>query len=182
VISRCGLFVAFGPARDRSRTNLAKRFAWWPCDGRDLVRARLPWPGCLFLAVTGHPCLTCGATRSTIALFHLDFSGAWKWNPLVFSFLCGLSIFDLYAFAVLVTRAPRLRIVQFTQLEKNFVRLAVIVAFAVELDLFAFASARLVLNPRQTASSVFVTGRQCPSGNPAKRRFPIRTRTSRFTS
>jgi hypothetical protein len=58
----------------------------------------------------------------------LDFSGAWKWNPLVFTFLCGLSIFDLYAFAVLVTRAPRLRIVQFTQLEKNFVRLAVIVA------------------------------------------------------
>src|SRR6266853_7022486 len=73
---------------------------------------RLPWPHCLFLAVTGHPCLTCGATRSTIAFVHLDFSGAWKWNPLVFTFLCGLSIFDLYAFAVLVTRAPRLRIVQ----------------------------------------------------------------------
>src|SRR5258708_31790817 len=87
-----------------------------------------PWPHCLFLAVTGHPCLTCGATRSTIAFVHLDFWGAWKWNPLVFSFLCGLSIFDLYAFAVLVTRAPRLRIVQFTQLEKNFVRLAMIFA------------------------------------------------------
>src|SRR5260370_32839183 len=89
---------------------------------------RLPWPHCIFLSITGHPCMTCGATRSAIAFFHLDFARAWKWNPLVFSFLCGLSIFNAYAFAVLVTRAPRLRIVQFSQVEKNFVRLAVIVA------------------------------------------------------
>src|SRR5216110_1369881 len=53
---------------------------------------RLPWPHCMFLAVTGHPCLTCGATRSTIAFFHADFWSAWKWNPLVFLFLSGLSI------------------------------------------------------------------------------------------
>ena len=90
--------------------------------------AGLPWPHCLFLTITGHPCLTCGATRSAIAFFHLDLVHAWKWNPLVFSFLCGLSIFDVYAFAVLVTRAPRLRIVQFTQLEKNFARFVVIAA------------------------------------------------------
>jgi hypothetical protein len=88
----------------------------------------LPWPHCIFLSITGHPCMTCGATRSAIAFFHLDFVRAWKWNPLVFSFLCGLSIFNAYAFAVLVTRAPRLRIVQFSQVEKNSVRLAVIVA------------------------------------------------------
>src|SRR5437879_345589 len=89
---------------------------------------RLPWPHCIFLSITGHPCLTCGATRSAIAFFHLDFWSAWKWNPLVFGFFCGLSIFDAYAFVVLVTRAPRLRIVQFTEVEKNFVRLALIVA------------------------------------------------------
>ena len=88
----------------------------------------LPWPHCIFLSITGHPCLTCGATRSAIAFFHFDFARAWKWNPLVFSFLCGLSIFDAYAFAVLMTRARRLRIVQFTAVEKNFVRLAIIVA------------------------------------------------------
>src|SRR3979490_2912330 len=87
----------------------------------------LPWPHCIFLAITGHPCMTCGATRCAIAFFHLDFLSAWKWNPLVFAVLCGLSIFDIYAFAVLVMRAPRLRIVQFAQVEKNFVRLAVIV-------------------------------------------------------
>ena len=88
---------------------------------------RLPWPHCMFLAVTGHPCLTCGATRSTIAFFHADFWSAWKWNPLVFLFLSGLSIFDLYAFAVLVIRGPRLRIVRFTPAEKRFLRLLAVV-------------------------------------------------------
>ena len=87
---------------------------------------RLPWPHCLFLGVTGHPCVTCGATRAAIAFFHADFWSAWKWNPLVFLFLSGLSIFDVYAFAVLVIRAPRLRIVQFTPREKIFVRFVAI--------------------------------------------------------
>src|SRR5713226_10144485 len=88
---------------------------------------RLPWPHCMFLAVTGHPCLTCGATRSALAFFHLDFWSAWKWNPLVFAALCGLSIFDAYAFAVSVIRAPRLRIVQFTPSEKSFLRLIAVI-------------------------------------------------------
>jgi len=87
----------------------------------------LPWPHCIFLAVTGHPCLTCGATRAAIAFFHLDFWSAWKWNPLVFAALCGLSIFDAYAFAVSVIRAPRLRIVQFTPSEKSFLRLIAVI-------------------------------------------------------
>ena len=87
---------------------------------------QLPWPHCMFLAITGHPCLTCGATRSVIAFFHLDFWNALKWNPLFFIALCGLSIFDGYALAVLVTRAPRLRIIQFTRTEKSFIRLVAI--------------------------------------------------------
>jgi Protein of unknown function (DUF2752) len=83
----------------------------------------LPWPHCIFLEITGRPCMTCGATRAAIAFFHLDFWSAWKWNPLVFTALCGLSIFDAYAFTVLVIRAPRLRIVQFTPTEKILVRI-----------------------------------------------------------
>ena len=88
---------------------------------------RLPWPHCLFLSITGHPCFTCGATRCAIAFFHADFLSAWKWNPLVFVFLSGLSIFDAYAFAVLATRSARLRIVRFTPVEKQFVRSLVII-------------------------------------------------------
>jgi hypothetical protein len=88
---------------------------------------RLPWPHCMFLAVTGHPCVTCGATRSAIAFFHADFWSAWKWNPLVFLFLSGLSIFDAYAFAVLVFRAPRLRIVQFTPRQKIVLRFLAVI-------------------------------------------------------
>jgi hypothetical protein len=87
---------------------------------------RLPWPHCVFLEVTGYPCVSCGATRSAIAFFHGDFWGAWKWNPLAFLFLSGLSIFDAYAFAVLVIRAPRLRIGQLTPRQKIFVRLVAI--------------------------------------------------------
>jgi len=49
-------------------------------------------------------------TRCAIAFFHADFWTAMRWNPLVFIVLWGLSIFDVYACAVLVTRAPRLRI------------------------------------------------------------------------
>jgi Protein of unknown function (DUF2752) len=49
-------------------------------------------------------------TRCAITFFHADFASAVQWNPLVFLSLCVVSIFDLYAFAVLVTRAPRLRI------------------------------------------------------------------------
>lgn len=88
---------------------------------------RLPWPHCFFLAVTGHPCITCGATRSAIAFFHLDFWSAWKWNPLISLFLSGLSIFDAYAFVVLVARAPRLRIGQFTPAQKIVLRLIAVI-------------------------------------------------------
>ena|SRR5947209_14854114 len=87
---------------------------------------RLPWPHCTFLAVTGHPCVTCGATRSAIAFFRADFWTAWKWNPLVFLFLSGLSVFDAYAFVVLVFRAPRLRLVQFSPAQKIVLRLLAI--------------------------------------------------------
>jgi hypothetical protein len=91
----------------------------------------LPWLGCPFRAVTGYPCLTCGATRCAIAFSHGHLSMAWSWNPLAFVALCGVALFDLYAAAVLLTRGPRLRLIDWTKTEKNAVRVAVVVLIAV---------------------------------------------------
>ncbi len=86
----------------------------------------LPWPRCPFFAVTGLPCLTCGATRAALAFLHGDFLSAWKWNPLATVAFCGVIAFDLYAAVVLVGRRPRLRIVDWTGTEKNAARIAAI--------------------------------------------------------
>jgi len=86
----------------------------------------LNWPRCPFLAITGFPCLTCGATRATIAFLHGNFSLAWWWNPLALLALYGVVAFDLYAIAVLLSRSARIRIVNWTRVEKNFVRIAAV--------------------------------------------------------
>ena len=91
----------------------------------------LPWPQCAFHTMTGHPCATCGMTRSAIQFFHGHFFAALRWNPLVFAALCGSSIFDAYAFAVVIARAPRLRIGALTAPEKNFVRATVVTLLVV---------------------------------------------------
>jgi hypothetical protein len=89
----------------------------------------LPWPWCVFHELTGLPCVTCGMTRCAIQFFHGHFLAALKWNPLVFTALCGVMAFDLYAFATLTTLAPRLRISFSTQQAKTYVRFSVISAF-----------------------------------------------------
>jgi len=90
----------------------------------------LPWPRCIFHEITSMPCVTCGMTRCGIQFFHAHFLAALKWNPLVFTALCGVTAFDLYAFATLATRAPRLRICLYKQTAKTFVRSAVVSALA----------------------------------------------------
>ena len=86
----------------------------------------LPWPHCVFHDLTGQPCLTCGATRATIQFFHGHFLAALHWNPLVFAALCALPIFNLYAFVVLIRRAPRLRITHLSAFERKLARSVVI--------------------------------------------------------
>ena len=86
----------------------------------------LPWPRCPFLAVTGFPCMTCGATRCATAFLHGNFLAALRWNPLGFAALCGVAAFDLYAIVVLAGRGPRLRMVDWTAAEKNVARIAVV--------------------------------------------------------
>jgi hypothetical protein len=85
----------------------------------------LPWPSCAFHSLTGLPCLTCGATRAAVQFFHGHFASAWNWNPLVFLILCGISLYNIYAGAVLATRSPRLHLA-LSQLEKRIVRIAIV--------------------------------------------------------
>jgi len=44
---------------------------------------RLPFSLCVFKAVTGLPCMTCGTTRALARLARLDLAGALAMNPLV---------------------------------------------------------------------------------------------------
>ena len=88
----------------------------------------LPWPRCIFHEITSLPCVTCGMTRCAIQFFHAHFLAALKWNPLVFMALCSVTAFDLYAFAMLTTRGPRLRICFDTQTGRALVRIAVVSA------------------------------------------------------
>jgi hypothetical protein len=90
----------------------------------------LPWPRCLFLTFTGHPCLTCGATRSAIQFLHGHLYEAWRWNPLLFGLFCGVSLFDAYAIVVLATGLPRLRVSRVTMREKNSIRLLAVAMLA----------------------------------------------------
>lgn len=86
------------------------------------------WPECPFLAMTGWPCMTCGATRATIAFLQGDFLHAFSWNPLATLALGGVVVFDLYAVVVLLSRASRLRVVEWTRTERNVVLTAVVCA------------------------------------------------------
>jgi hypothetical protein len=90
----------------------------------------LPWPTCVFHEITGLPCLTCGATRCSIALFHGHLFAAWAWNPFAFCALCAIGLFDLYAAIVLLSGTPRLRIVWTTPRSKQLTRFAVVSGLA----------------------------------------------------
>ncbi len=91
----------------------------------------LAWPRCPFLALTGYPCLTCGATRCAIAFGHAHFSQAWHWNPLASVAICGVILFDVYAAIVLIGGLPRLRLVDWTRGERKAARIGTIVLIAV---------------------------------------------------
>ena len=106
------------------------------------LAAGLPWPHCLFLAITGHPCVTCGATRGAIQFLHGHFFEAMRWNPLMFAFFCAVALFDAYAVVVLLTGAPRLRVSGLTAGEKNLIRLLVVVMLALNWVYLLVNSAR----------------------------------------
>src|SRR5947207_14342966 len=80
---------------------------------------RLPWPICLFHALTDRPCLTRGATRSAVAFFHAHFLTAFQWNPLPFLFYSALSLFNVSAPAVNPMPCRRLPLLPLTATESK---------------------------------------------------------------
>lgn len=86
------------------------------------------WPQCPFLAMTGWPCMTCGATRASVAFLQGNFMQAFSWNPLAALVLAGVAGFDLYAVVVLLSGAPRLRAVDWTRMQRNIAWIAVVCA------------------------------------------------------
>lgn len=69
----------------------------------------VPPVGCLFKAVTGVPCLTCGFTRGCLALAAGDVLAAARWNPLVPLGSAGAIAYGSYAIAALLRGPERLR-------------------------------------------------------------------------
>jgi hypothetical protein len=106
------------------------------------LRLGLPWPQCTFLRLTGHPCLTCGATRAAIEFFHGHFLAALRWNPLAFVFFCGVAAFDIYATIVLLTGAPRLRVALPTAVERRWIRMLIAAMLALNWIYLLSNSAR----------------------------------------
>ena len=102
----------------------------------------LPWPTCLFHEITGLPCLTCGATRCSIAFFHGSLLTAWTWNPFIFCALCAIALFDLYAGFVLVGGRPRLRIVWSTTRSRRIARLIVVAGLTLNWIYLLFHAAK----------------------------------------
>jgi hypothetical protein len=84
--------------------------------------AQLPTPHCIFHSLTGLPCLTCGTTRASIQFFHGHFGASFVFNPLAFFAFFGLIVFDLYAFCVVLTGARRLRLENFSPVDKFVAR------------------------------------------------------------
>ena len=76
---------------------------WWISTGRS-------FPPCTFRLLTGCPCPTCGATRSTLKLLAGDLGGAVALNPLYVAAVAFLALYNAYAATVLFGRLPRLRI------------------------------------------------------------------------
>lgn len=69
----------------------------------------VPPIGCVFKAVTGLPCLTCGFTRGALALLDGDILASIRWNPLVPLGVLGAIIYMAYGVLAVASGPHRLR-------------------------------------------------------------------------
>jgi hypothetical protein len=85
--------------------------------------------GCLFKIVSGFPCPTCGFGRAFAALWSGDVVAAFRSNPAAPTGVLGAMVYLAYALAVILARAPRLRI-EVTPDPARLLRCAAVAAMA----------------------------------------------------
>lgn len=94
------------------------------------LAAGLPLPPCHFKALTGIPCVTCGATRCVASLGHGDVAAAIRYNPAVFLASAVAGVYWLYATAVSAFKLPRLRVSPASRRLSTFVRFSLLASLA----------------------------------------------------
>ena len=70
---------------------------------------------CHFRAVTGVPCLSCGATRAFVAAGRLRFGHAFRVNPLAAALFLAIGVGTVYALVCVLFKTRAIRIVGVTR-------------------------------------------------------------------
>ena len=78
-------------------------------------------PICRFHATTGLPCPTCGATRAMHLLSTGKIIQAWIMQPLLVTIAIFAAIYSLYSFVVVLGKLPRIRLVNITTKNRNYI-------------------------------------------------------------
>ena len=84
-------------------------------------------PDCVFKAITGIPCPTCGSTRAVILLSHGHLESAFRMNPATGAVFVTALLAFLCRLIVLAFDLPGIHI-GFSGREKNLVRISVVLA------------------------------------------------------
>lgn len=97
-------------------------------------------PLCTFKGLTGLPCLTCGMTRSWVALLHGDLPQAFVWNP-IGATLCLVTVLGTLYLIGRTFGAPALRLAS-SPGERRALRVGLVLGVAVNW-LFVFGQGQV---------------------------------------
>ncbi len=84
-------------------------------------------PPCIFHRLTGIPCLTCGGTRSLVALSQFDIASSFLLNPMLLLFAVGIMAFSLFSLFSAVSKKGI--IANFSEGQKKALRVGIIGLF-----------------------------------------------------
>lgn len=86
-------------------------------------------PECVFHRVTGVPCLTCGATRSIVALSQFDLISSLALNPLTPIFAIALVVFSSISLSGYIFKKSL--VLKFSEREKKLLRIGAVALIVV---------------------------------------------------